>query len=69
MTTDSIAGMADLFTLKGRVALITLITPVTALLLGQSLNHERIPPSGWLGIALIGTGLVLYEWQALRRLK
>lgn len=53
----------------GRVALITLITPVTALLLGQSLNHERIPPSGWLGIALIGTGLVLYEWQALRRLK
>lgn len=53
----------------GRVALITLITPVTALLLGQSLNYERIPLSGWLGIALIGTGLVLYEWHALRRLK
>lgn len=53
----------------GRVALITLITPVTALLLGQTLNHESIPTSGWLGIALIGAGLVLYEWHALRRLK
>lgn len=52
----------------GRVALITLITPVTALLLGQTLNQERIPLSGWLGIALIGAGLMLYEWQALRRI-
>lgn len=52
----------------GRVALITLITPVTALLLGQTLNQERIPFSGWLGIALIGTGLVLYEWHALCRI-
>lgn len=52
----------------GRVALITLITPVSALLLGQALNHEWIPGSGWAGIALIGTGLLLYEWQALRQL-
>jgi drug/metabolite transporter (DMT)-like permease len=52
----------------GRVALITLITPVTALLLGQTLNAEFIPASGWTGIALIGTGLSLYEWQALRQL-
>ena len=52
----------------GRVALITLITPVTALLLGQTLNAEFIPASGWTGIALIGTGLALYEWQALRQL-
>lgn len=49
----------------GRVALITLITPVTALLLGQTLNQESIPLYGWLGIVLIGAGLVLYEWQAL----
>ncbi len=49
----------------GRVALITLITPVTALLLGQTLNQESIPLYGWLGIALIGAGLLLYEWQAL----
>jgi drug/metabolite transporter (DMT)-like permease len=52
----------------GRVALIMLVTPVTALLLGQTLNAEFIPPSGWAGIALIGTGLLLYEWQALRQL-
>lgn len=52
----------------GRVALITLITPVTALLLGQTLNAEFIPAAGWAGIALIGSGLALYEWQALRQL-
>jgi drug/metabolite transporter (DMT)-like permease len=51
----------------GRVALIMLITPVAALLLGQTLNHETIPARGWSGIALIGAGLVLYEWQSLRR--
>jgi drug/metabolite transporter (DMT)-like permease len=53
----------------GRVALITLVTPVSALLLGQTLNHERIPAVGWGGIALIGAGLVLYEWPALRQLR
>lgn len=53
----------------GRVALIMLLTPVTALLLGQTLNNEFIPAMGWAGIALIGTGLVLYEWQALRQLR
>jgi drug/metabolite transporter (DMT)-like permease len=53
----------------GRVALITLVTPVSALLLGQTLNHERIPAVGWAGIALIGAGLSLYEWQALRQLR
>jgi drug/metabolite transporter (DMT)-like permease len=52
----------------GRVALIMLVTPVAALLLGQTLNHERIPALGWAGIALIGAGLLLYEWQALRQL-
>ena len=53
----------------GRVALIMLVTPVTALLLGQTLNAEIIPASGWAGIALIGAGLLLYEWQALRQLR
>ena len=52
----------------GRVALITLVTPVSALLLGQTLNAEFIPARGWAGIALIGAGLLLYEWQALRSL-
>ncbi|MDO9222018.1 MAG: DMT family transporter, partial [Thiobacillus sp.] len=53
----------------GRVALITLVTPVTALLLGQTLNAEVIPARGWIGIALIGAGLLLYEWQALAGLR
>lgn len=53
----------------GRVALITLVTPVAALLLGQTLNAEFIPGCGWAGIALIGAGLVLYEWQALRQMR
>ncbi|MFP5409704.1 MAG: DMT family transporter [Gammaproteobacteria bacterium] len=53
----------------GRVALITLVTPVAALLLGQTLNAEFIPGRGWAGIALIGAGLVLYEWQALKQLR
>lgn len=53
----------------GRVALITLVTPVAALLLGQALNAEFIPGRGWAGIFLIGAGLVLYEWQALRQLR
>jgi drug/metabolite transporter (DMT)-like permease len=53
----------------GRVALITLVTPVTALLLGQTLNAEVIPARGWVGIALIGMGLLLYEWQALAGLR
>jgi drug/metabolite transporter (DMT)-like permease len=53
----------------GRVALIMLVTPVSALLLGQTLNAEFIPASGWAGIALIGAGLLLYEWRALRQLR
>jgi len=53
----------------GRIALITLITPVTALLLGQMLNAEFIPATGWAGIALIGAGLLLYEWRALQQLR
>ncbi len=53
----------------GRVALIMLVTPVAALLLGQTLNAEFIPARGWVGIALIGAGLSLYEWQALRGLR
>jgi len=53
----------------GRVALIMLVTPVSALLLGQTLNAEFIPARGWAGIALIGAGLLLYEWQALRQLR
>lgn len=46
----------------GRVALITLVTPVLALLLGNVLNGEEIGFRVWLGAALITAGLALYQW-------
>ncbi len=49
-----------------RVALITLMTPVLALLLGQLLNGEHTGPRLWAGAALILAGLALYQWDALR---
>ena len=48
-----------------QVALITLITPVSALLLGQWLNHEQVGFDIWLGTALILLGLGLHQWQQL----
>jgi drug/metabolite transporter (DMT)-like permease len=49
----------------GRVALITLVTPVLARLLGQLLNGEQIGPRVWLGAGLITCGLVLHQWSTL----
>lgn len=46
------------------VALIMLITPVLALLLGNALNDEVIPLSVWLGAACIALGLSLHQWGA-----
>jgi drug/metabolite transporter (DMT)-like permease len=46
----------------GRVALITLITPVLALLLGHSLNNEAVLPQVWMGTASIVLGLCLHRW-------
>jgi drug/metabolite transporter (DMT)-like permease len=45
-----------------RVAIVTLITPITALLLGSFLNDEIISSKVWLGTALILTGLSIYEY-------
>lgn len=50
-----------------RMALINLVTPVAALLLGQWVNAEEIELRAWLGTALIMLGLVAYEWAALSR--
>lgn len=44
-----------------RVALITLVTPVTALLLGNWLNGEALTLQVWLGTFLILSGLVCYQ--------
>lgn len=45
-----------------RVALLTLVTPVLALWLGQVLNGEAIGVPVVLGTALILLGLAMYEW-------
>lgn len=45
-----------------RVALIALITPVCALLVGAVFNHEAIGSRVWLGTALIIAGLAIYEY-------
>jgi drug/metabolite transporter (DMT)-like permease len=48
-----------------KVALITLLTPVIALLLGNLLNGETIGLRLWLGTALILCGLTVHQWDAL----
>ena len=45
-----------------RVAIVTLITPVTALLLGAYLNGEIISGKVIVGTALILAGLTIYEY-------
>lgn len=45
-----------------RVALITLITPVLALVLGHSANDEPIGVREVAGTAIILAGLALYQW-------
>lgn len=49
----------------GKVSLITLITPVIALILGNVLNGEMIEPRVWLGAGLITLGLGLHQWPML----
>lgn len=63
----SVLGFALYFYLvkhmdTGRVALITLITPVMALLLGHTLNNEAILPQVWIGTASIVAGLGLHQF-------
>ena len=48
-----------------KVSLITLVTPVTALLLGHWLNDEAILPTVWLGTGLILAGLTLHQWRVV----
>jgi drug/metabolite transporter (DMT)-like permease len=45
-----------------KVALITLITPITALFLGQHLNGEIIHTTIWVGTSMVLGGLALYQW-------
>ncbi len=45
-----------------RVSLIALITPVTALILGAQLNDEIISLQVWIGVMVITSGLVVFQW-------
>jgi drug/metabolite transporter (DMT)-like permease len=45
-----------------RVALITLVTPVLALMLGHAFNGETLQPETVLGTAAILSGLLLFEY-------
>jgi len=45
-----------------RVALLTLVTPVLALLIGHLLNGEAVSPRVWFGTATILCGLLLFEF-------
>lgn len=49
----------------GKVALITLVTPVLALLLGSAVNDEQVGVRVWLGALLIGLGLSVHQWRVL----
>lgn len=45
-----------------RIALITLVTPITALSVGSWLNDEPLVPEVWMGASLVCIGLLLYEF-------
>lgn len=51
-----------------RLSLVTLITPVTGLLLGQWLNSEVLPEQVWSGVVVILVGLGIYQFGDWRRL-
>lgn len=51
----------------GRLALVTLITPITALVPGQALNGETISLRTWIGTAVISSGLAVYLWEGSQR--
>ncbi|MBI3897970.1 MAG: DMT family transporter [Gammaproteobacteria bacterium] len=50
------------YTSASGVALITVVTPVTALLLGRLVDHEQITPAIYGGTALVLSGLALHQW-------
>lgn len=48
-----------------RVALVTLMTPVLAMVFGQLFNQEQIGVELYLGAALILLGMSVYQWGGL----
>ncbi|VAW99121.1 Permease of the drug/metabolite transporter (DMT) superfamily [hydrothermal vent metagenome] len=48
-----------------QVALLTLVTPVLALWIGQIFNHEKLVWGAWIGSAMILMGMSVYQWSYL----
>jgi len=46
----------------GTMAMVTLVTPVTALILGNQLNHEKIDAYVWAGSMCVMLALIIYQW-------
>ena len=46
-----------------RVSLITLVTPICALVLGSWLNNEPLVSKVWFGAGLVCVGLLIYEFK------
>ncbi|MEO0367819.1 MAG: DMT family transporter [Pseudomonadota bacterium] len=46
-----------------RVALITLVTPISALAIGAWVNNEPLLPGIWLGATCVTVGILLYEFK------
>ncbi len=46
-----------------RIALITLITPISALSVGSWLNNEALVPEVWMGASMVCIGLLIYEFK------
>ena len=50
------------------VALVTLLAPVSSILLGALVLHERLAPRHFIGLALIGVGLACIDGRLIRAL-
>jgi len=48
----------------GKISMLTLITPVTALLLGRLLNNETLDVATMIGVSLVIVGLGIYQWAS-----
>ena len=46
-----------------KVALVTLITPISSLLLGNLVNNEPVIKEVWIGAVCVSIGLMLYEYR------
>ena len=71
MIMSSIVAMLCYFWLIRRLAASTVslsnvMTPLIALVLGATLNHEHISPNAFVGIAVVMFGIVMYFWKEWR---